>query len=128
MENSHTVGRYFRDKLEELQEKHDLIGDVRGMGLMQAIELGKNARPKSPRRKRPPSYGSRKRGLLIGKGGLFGNVIRMSPPMNIAKADVDEAIRIMDQAFTAMSSPADGWGGEQELSQELPEKSPKPYK
>jgi 4-aminobutyrate aminotransferase-like enzyme len=45
----------------------------------------------------------RKGGLIVGKGGLFGNVIRTSPPLNISKADVDEAIRIMDQAFTAMS-------------------------
>jgi 4-aminobutyrate aminotransferase-like enzyme len=44
----------------------------------------------------------RKGGLLVGKGGLYGNVIRTSPPLNISKADVDEAIRIMDQAFTAM--------------------------
>jgi 4-aminobutyrate aminotransferase-like enzyme len=41
----------------------------------------------------------RRRGLLIGKGGLYGNVIRMSPPLNIAKTDVDEAIRAMDDAL-----------------------------
>jgi 4-aminobutyrate aminotransferase-like enzyme len=45
----------------------------------------------------------RKSGLLVGKGGLFGNVIRTSPPLNISKSDVDEAIRIMDHSFTAMS-------------------------
>jgi 4-aminobutyrate aminotransferase-like enzyme len=48
----------------------------------------------------------RKGGLLVGKGGLFGNVIRTSPPLNISKTDADEAIRIMDNALTAMSSPA----------------------
>jgi 4-aminobutyrate aminotransferase-like enzyme len=45
----------------------------------------------------------RKRGLLVGKGGLYGNVVRTSPPLNITKGDVDDAIRIMDQALTAMS-------------------------
>jgi 4-aminobutyrate aminotransferase-like enzyme len=45
----------------------------------------------------------RKRGLLVGKGGLYGNVVRTSPPLNIGKADVDEAISIMDQAMTAVS-------------------------
>jgi 4-aminobutyrate aminotransferase-like enzyme len=45
----------------------------------------------------------RKRGLLIGKGGLSGNVIRTSPPLNIAKSDVDEALRIMDESLVAMS-------------------------
>jgi alanine-glyoxylate transaminase / (R)-3-amino-2-methylpropionate-pyruvate transaminase len=45
----------------------------------------------------------RKLGLLVGKGGLYGNVVRTSPPLNISKADVDEAISIMDQAMTAIS-------------------------
>ena len=48
---------------------------------------------------------ARKRGVLIGKGGFYGNVIRMSPPLNISKADVDEAIRILDECFTALEKP-----------------------
>jgi 4-aminobutyrate aminotransferase-like enzyme len=44
----------------------------------------------------------RRRGVLVGKGGLYGNVIRMSPPLNITKSDVDEAIRMMDEAFTTI--------------------------
>jgi 4-aminobutyrate aminotransferase-like enzyme len=44
----------------------------------------------------------RRRGLLIGKGGLYGNVIRMSPPMNIGKADVEEAIKVMDEALAVV--------------------------
>ena len=45
---------------------------------------------------------ARKRGLLVGKGGFYGNVIRMSPPLNIGKADVDEAARILDESFAAL--------------------------
>ena len=45
---------------------------------------------------------ARREGLLIGKGGLWGNVIRMSPPLNISKADVDEAIRLLDRSFAAV--------------------------
>jgi 4-aminobutyrate aminotransferase-like enzyme len=52
----------------------------------------------------------RKGGLLVGKGGLFGNVIRTSPPLNISKSDVNEAVRIMDQAFTAISPQMAGAG------------------
>jgi 4-aminobutyrate aminotransferase-like enzyme len=48
----------------------------------------------------------RKLGLLVGKGGLYGNVIRMSPPMNIAKADVDQAINIMDKALANVGAHA----------------------
>jgi 4-aminobutyrate aminotransferase-like enzyme len=47
---------------------------------------------------------ARRAGLLIGKGGLWGNVIRMSPPLNISKSDVDEAIRMLDQAFAAVEN------------------------
>jgi 4-aminobutyrate aminotransferase-like enzyme len=49
---------------------------------------------------------ARKRGLLIGKGGFYGNVLRMSPPLNITKADVDEAIKILDESFTAVAQPS----------------------
>jgi 4-aminobutyrate aminotransferase-like enzyme len=52
----------------------------------------------------------RKRGLLVGKGGFHSNVIRMSPPLNIAKSDVDEAIRAMDESLMAISPAAVGAG------------------
>ena len=105
MDNADTVGRYYRDKLEGLKDKHELIGDVRGMGLMQAIELVKDRTTKEPAPEATNQFMEhcRKGGLLVGKGGLFGNAIRTSPPLNISKADVDEAIRIMDTAFTALS-------------------------
>src|SRR3954463_9832003 len=105
MDNAHTVGAYFRQKLEELQSRHDVIGDVRGMGLMQAMELVKDRNTKEPAPQETAAVmeEARKRGLLIGKGGLFGNVIRMSPPMNIAKSDVDEAFKVLDESFAAVS-------------------------
>jgi 4-aminobutyrate aminotransferase-like enzyme len=104
MDNAATVGAYFRQGLEDLQRKHDVIGDVRGMGLMQALELVKDRNSKEPAAAETGAFMEecRRRGLLIGKGGLYGNVIRMSPPLNIAKSDVDEAIRVMDEAFTAV--------------------------
>jgi 4-aminobutyrate aminotransferase len=105
MDNAYDVGNYFRQGLESLQEKHDLIGDVRGMGLMQAMELVKNRKSKEPASQETNQFMEecRKRGLLVGKGGLWGNSIRTSPPLNISRSDVDEAIRIMDEAFTAVS-------------------------
>ena len=102
LENAHTVGAYFRRKLEELQQKHPLIGDVRGMGLMQGLELVKDRKTKEPAAAELTQLLERSRdnGLLIGKGGLFGNVVRLSPPLNIGKADVDEAIRLLDKSFS----------------------------
>jgi 4-aminobutyrate aminotransferase-like enzyme len=101
LENCHVVGGHFRKKLEELQDKYPLIGDVRGMGLMQGIELVRDRQRKEPAPAETAELMERARanGLLIGKGGLYGNVIRLSPPMNISKADVDEAIRLLDKSF-----------------------------
>jgi 4-aminobutyrate aminotransferase len=108
MDNAEVVGSYFRQGLESLKDKHDLIGDVRGMGLMQAIELVKDRKTKEVAPKETTQFMEecRNRGLLVGKGGLYGNVIRMSPPLNIAKSDVDEAIHIMDEALSSVQQPA----------------------
>ena len=101
LENCDVVGRYFRGKLEELQQKHPLIGDVRGMGLMQGLELVKDRQTKEPAAEATVQLMERARenGLLIGKGGLYGNVIRMSPMLNISKADVNEAVGMLDKSL-----------------------------
>ena len=93
---------YFRGKLEELQQKYPVIGDVRGMGLMQALELVKDRTTKEPAPEATVQLMERARdnGLLIGKGGLYGNVLRLSPMLNITKPDVDEAIRLLDKSFS----------------------------
>ena len=105
-ENTHVVGGYLRKKLEELKDKYTLIGDVRGMGMMQAIELVRDRATKEPAPVETTELMERARanGLLIGKGGLYGNVIRMAPPMNISKADVDEGIRLLDKSLSEVSS------------------------
>jgi 4-aminobutyrate aminotransferase len=102
VENAETVGRYFRGKLEELQQKYPVIGDVRGKGLMQALELVKDRATKEPAAEATSQLLERARenGLLIGKGGMYGNVIRLSPMLNITKPDVDEAIRILDTSLS----------------------------
>ena len=106
LENAHVVGSYFRQGLEGLKEKYPLIGDVRGMGLLQGMELVKDRKTKEPAAQETNALldEARRAGLLIGKGGLWGNVIRMSPPLNISKSDVDEAMRMLDQALAAVES------------------------
>ena len=99
--NAAEVGAYLREKLIELQQKHALIGEVRGMGLMQALELVEDRRTKTP----APAAAlqlmeaARQNRLLIGKGGLYGNTIRISPPLNISRSDVDEFARLLDASF-----------------------------
>jgi 4-aminobutyrate aminotransferase len=102
--NARVVGDYLRSKLEELKEKYSVIGDVRGMGLMQAIECVKDRTTKEPD---PQSVlrvfeETRRRGVLIGKGGLYGNVIRIGPPLVASKSDIDELASALDAAFASL--------------------------
>jgi 4-aminobutyrate aminotransferase len=101
LENSEKVGNYFRGKLDELQRKYPIIGDVRGKGLMLGLELVKDRQTKEPAPEATSQLLERTRehGLLVGKGGLYANVIRLSPMLNIGKPDVDEAVRILDKSF-----------------------------
>jgi 4-aminobutyrate aminotransferase len=101
MDNAQELGDLFRQGLEALKEKHSLIGDVRGMGLMQGIELVKDRQTKEPGTEATNLVLERARanGLLVGKGGLHGNVIRMSPPLNIAKTDADQALQALDRSL-----------------------------
>ncbi len=101
MDNAHDVGAHFRQGLEALKEKFWVIGDVRGMGLMQGVELVKDRKTKEPATELTNEVMERARAnsLLVGKGGLYANVIRMSPPLNISKADADQAIEILDKSL-----------------------------
>jgi len=107
------IGQTLRTRAEEWQKRHPMIGDVRGLGLMQAMELVTDPQSKEP----APALvnavmeATRERGLLIGKGGMYNNVLRLSPAMNIAKSDVDEALRLLDQSFAAVSQIASSAAG-----------------
>lgn len=99
VQNAQVMGDYLGERLEELKEKYPLVGDVRGMGLIQGVELVREHKEPATQEILKLFEATKRRGLLIGKGGLYGNVIRITPPLNISKTDVDEAIRILDQAF-----------------------------
>ncbi|HUJ15405.1 MAG TPA: aspartate aminotransferase family protein [Thermoanaerobaculia bacterium] len=101
--NAAVVGAHLRERLTRLQEKYEKIGDVRGMGLMQAIECVEDRKTKtpSPRTVLHVFEETRKRGVLIGKGGLYGNVIRLGPPLIATKADIDVLCDALDGAFAA---------------------------
>jgi 4-aminobutyrate aminotransferase len=106
MDNAETVGNYLHAGLEALKEKHTLIGDVRGMGLMQGIELVKDRTSKAPATDLTNQLLERLRvhGLLVGKGGMYGNVARMTPPLNISKTDVDVALAAIDKGLTEIEA------------------------
>ena len=100
-ENARVVGGYLRDRLLELQERHRLIGDVRGKGLMIGIELVRDRDSKQPASQETVDVLelTKTRGLLIGKGGLFGNVIRIKPPLCINRSDADFLIECLDESL-----------------------------
>ena len=108
MANCTDTGGYLRSGLEDLREKHALIGDVRGMGLLQAIELVEDRKTKAPAAKQTNMLmeAARENRILIGKGGMYGNVIRLSPPMNIGRSDVDQFIGLLDKSLTACAAMA----------------------
>jgi alanine-glyoxylate transaminase / (R)-3-amino-2-methylpropionate-pyruvate transaminase len=98
------VGAYLRTGLDRLGERYPLIGDVRGKGLMQGIEMVTDRQTKEPAPKAVAQLfeETRARGLLIGKGGLYSNVIRISPPLTATREHVDEALAILDHALAAV--------------------------
>jgi 4-aminobutyrate aminotransferase-like enzyme len=107
--NAEVMGQRLRAGLEELQRRFPgPIGDVRGMGLMQAIELVANEaqgdRTPDPQATVRFFEETKKRGLLIGKGGLHGNAVRISPPLTVGEGEVDAALAIMGEAFQVMES------------------------
>jgi 4-aminobutyrate aminotransferase len=101
LDNATAVGGHLRSRLEKLQEKHALVGEVRGMGLMQGVELVKDRKSKEPAPQATAAVmeAAKDRGLIIGKGGLYGNVLRISPALNVSAADADQAADILDQAL-----------------------------
>ncbi len=106
MDNAETVGNDFHAGLQNLKEKYSIIGDVRGMGLMQGIELVKDRKTKEPATDLTNQLLERARvhGLLVGKGGMYGNVVRMSPPLNISRPDVDVALEKLDKSLADVTA------------------------
>jgi len=101
-ENSRVVGAQLKAGLRRLMTSHRLIGDVRGMGLMLGVELVADRGTKEPATKAAADVheAAKEMGLLIGKGGLDSNVLRIKPPMCITAQDVDFALDVLDRAFS----------------------------
>jgi len=103
-QNALTVGNHLKERLQELQEHQPLIGEVRGMGLMLGVELVRDRHTKEPATTETAEVLERckERGLLIGKGGLCGNTLRIKPPMCLTKDDADFLVDCLDEVMTQM--------------------------
>ncbi len=103
-ENARVQGERLQGALRELQRKYPIIGDVRGLGLMQGLELvGENKAPDA-QAVAQMLEGTRRRGVLVGKGGLWGNILRVAPPLTITRGQIDELVAALDGAFAEISS------------------------
>ena len=99
-------GEQFRRGLEALQQEHAWIGEVRGMGLMQALELVEDPQTKEPSTKKGKLLleATKEEGLLLGVGGLHGNVIRMGPSMLISEDEIAEGLERLGRACARVAA------------------------
>ncbi len=105
---AHVLGHMLRSGLEKLQEKYPLIGDVRGKGLMQGLELVKDRQSKEPAPQAAAHLmeAAKEIGILIGKGGLYGNVLRIAPPLIVEEEHIGEALEKLDKALAKVQQVA----------------------
>lgn len=103
--NAAIQGDRLRSRLDDLKAEFDWIGDVRGMGLMQALEIVKPGpdRQPDPVRTNALMQKTRENGLLLGKGGLYGNVIRISPHLNVTTEDLEMGCDLLAKAVAEVS-------------------------
>jgi 4-aminobutyrate aminotransferase-like enzyme len=102
VENARVMGNRLHEGLNALKDKYPIIGDVRGMGLMQGLELvGEKKRPDVENTKRVMEL-TKNNGLLVGKGGTYGNVLRVAPPLNVNQDQIDQALWVLDQSFAQL--------------------------
>jgi alanine-glyoxylate transaminase/(R)-3-amino-2-methylpropionate-pyruvate transaminase len=102
--NSLKTGARIAAGLEKLKARHNIIGDVRGQGLLLGLELVKDRKTKEPAREETAQVVEtcRDLGLLLGKGGLWGQTIRIAPPMCVGAPDADFLIDALDAALSKL--------------------------
>jgi 4-aminobutyrate aminotransferase len=98
--NCRKVGDHLKARLLELAASYPFVGDVRGKGLMLALECVEpgTKHPDAPAAARLMEA-CRERRLLVGKGGLYGNCVRMAPPLSVTIEEADEALAILSSAL-----------------------------
>ena len=100
-ENARTVGAALKAGLEDLQRRHPIIGDVRGVGLMMAVELVQDRKTKAPATAETAAVfeETRRQGIVVSKSGPHRSVLRMVPPLCLSMDDVQPVIEALDHSF-----------------------------
>ena len=100
-ERSYKLGNTLYRELKDREDRYEVVGEVRGKGLMIGVELVKDGASKEPDAAAASQVMEicKERGLLVGRGGLYGNVLRLTPPLIITEDDVARAVETLDVAF-----------------------------
>ena len=102
--NAAVTGGLIISGLRDAASTLDIVGEVRGKGLMFAIDLVDPATKKpSPPLAARMLEATRERGLLVGKGGLYGHTLRMAPPLTLSEAEAKEGLGLLTDALTAVN-------------------------
>ena len=109
IDNAREMGARLKDGLEQIQKRQPLIGDVRGRGLLLGIELVKDRKTKAHATDEAVALMDRckDRGLLLGRGGLKGNVIRIAPPLPIDAEQVDFMLEVIERSLADLGRGKD---------------------
>lgn len=108
--NAQRVGKLLLEGLDDLRGRHEIVGDVRGKGLMVGVELVTDKASKAPNPAAAAAVmeGCRTRGVLVGKGGMHGSVLRLSPPLVLTEDEARHGVEVLDEA---LAEAASGGGG-----------------
>lgn len=111
LENAALQGDYLLDRLRALGERHEVIGDVRGKGLLAGVELVKDRETKEPvdeRHAMAVQGGCLEHGVMVGRTNRsfreFNNTILLSPPLIVTRGDIDDIIRSLDQSLSTVEN------------------------
>ncbi|MGM0687791.1 MAG: aspartate aminotransferase family protein, partial [Promethearchaeati archaeon] len=99
IDNAAKVGAFIMKRLREIQERRSIIGDVRGKGLMIGVELVKDRKTKKPAKQEAKELVAnlQKKGIIVGLGGIFKNVLRIQPPLVISEDQATEVVQKMSE-------------------------------
>jgi 4-aminobutyrate aminotransferase-like enzyme len=101
-ERADAVGRVLHDRLEQIAAANPVVGELRGLGPMLALELVE----RSPERARDVTVAAREQGLLLLSCGLYGNVIRLLPPLTATDDELERGLSILERSLAAAPAPA----------------------